>query len=45
MDKQKVIIDNGWYENPQSNSRPEYRDPYEFANSPYFGDADDYNRM
>lgn len=45
MDKQKVIIDNGWLENPRSNSRPERRDPYEFVNSPRYGDPDDYNRM
>lgn len=45
MDKQKVIIDNGWFENPRSDSRPEQRDPYEFVNSPMYGDLDDYNRM
>lgn len=45
MDKQKVIIDNGWLENPRSNSRPERRDPYEYVFSPYWEDPDDYSRM
>lgn len=45
MDIQKVIIDNGWFENPRSDSRPEQRDPYEFVNSPYWKDPDYYNRM
>lgn len=45
MDKQKVVIDNGWHENPRNNSRPERRDPYEFVFSPHWEDPDDYNRM
>lgn len=45
MDIQKVIIDNGWHENPRNNSRPERRDPYEFVNSTRYGYHDDYNRM
>ena len=44
--KQKIIIiDNGWYENPRSDSIPEHRDPYEYSNSPSYGDPDDYNIM
>lgn len=34
--KQKVIIDTSWFENPRSNSEPEHRDHYEFADIPEY---------
>lgn len=45
MSEQKVIIDNSWFENPQNNSLPDTRDPYELVCSPDCDNPNDYSIM